>query len=267
MDEPTQTLLNGDAFDLLQNVSDSSIDLILTDPPYGTTCAAWDKAPDFNALFTELWRVLKHDGAILLFAQNPVAAEIITQNRKNFRYEWIFEKPRALGFLNSKKMPLRCHELILVFYRALPTYNAIPIAHQRREPYSQGERRCATPIYGKKKPSPPIASDGARFPRDVVKYSMPQGNTAFHPTQKPIDLLRMLIEQYTLPGEIVLDPFAGSGSTLKAAQITRRRALGFEKDKTYYTQALAWLQSPLAPEKRPRKRKTIDPQQLELPLN
>lgn len=143
-------LINGEAFAELAKIPIGSVDLVLTDPPYGTTQASWDTVPDWGKLFAELWRVLKHNGAILMFSQMPLAADIVVQNRKTFRYEWILEKPRALGFLNAKKMPLRCHELILVFYRALPTYNALPIAHQRRAPYRHGERRCATPVYGKK---------------------------------------------------------------------------------------------------------------------
>lgn len=246
-------LIHGEAFAELAKLPAGSVDLVLTDPPYGTTNAAWDTAPDWDKLFAELWRVLKHNGAILMFSQMPVAADIVVQQRKFFRYQWIFEKPRALGFLNARKMPLRSHELILVFYRALPTYNALPIASQRGNPYHRGESRSTTPLYGKRESSPPIASDGARFPRDVVKYSMPQCNIAFHPTQKPLDLLRMLIEQYSLPGEIVLDPFAGSGSTLKAAQLTGRRAIGIEMDEEYCRRARIWLESAEMPLKRARK--------------
>lgn len=224
--------------------------MVLTDPPYGTTNAAWDKAPDWSALFAELWRVLKPNGVVLMFSQMPVAADIIMQQRSVFRYQWVWEKTQPAGFLNAHKMPMRTHEVILVFYRALPTYNAMPIESQRGKQRIAKIAETKTALYGKKKATLICGSDGSLFPRDVVRFSRPANNERLHPTQKPLDLLQMLIGQYTQPGELVLDPFAGSGSTLKAAQLTGRRAIGIEMDEEYCRRAQAWLDSAELPVKR-----------------
>ena len=107
-------LRNMDALDLLANLTPGSVDAIITDPPYGTTNATWDKTPDWPAFFHACWRVLKKNGVLLIFSQNPTAAQIITQQRRWFRYEWVWEKPNAVGVLNANRMPLRAHELVLM---------------------------------------------------------------------------------------------------------------------------------------------------------
>ena len=234
-------LIRGEAFAELAKIPDGSVDLVLTGPPYGTTDAAWDTAPDWRALFTQLWRVLKPNGALLMFSQMPVAADIVVQQLKNFRYQWVWHKHAPAGFLNAHKMPLRSHEIILVFYRRLPTYNAVPLDSQRSTPYKTMRGAKRTKLYSFFARVTSTSSDGARYPQDVVKYARPSNTDRLHPTQKPLDLLAMLIGQYTHPGELVLDPFAGSGSTLKAAQLTGRRAIGIELDPTYFTRARDWL--------------------------
>ena len=247
-------LINGEAFAELAKIPSGSVDMVLTDPPYGTTHAAWDKAPDWSALFAELWRVLKSNGALLMFSQMPVAADIVAQQRKNFRYQWIWEKTKPVGFFNARRMPMRVHEVILVFYRSLPIFNAVPIASQRGKPYKSNSLLKPSTIYGRANKANPIESkDGRRFPRDVVRNSIPPNSSRLHPTQKPEDLLSMLIGQYTQPGELVLDPFAGSGSTLKAAQLTGRMAIGIEMDEEYCRRARIWLESAEMPLKRARK--------------
>lgn len=208
----------GDCMEWLRTLPDGCADLVLTDPPYGTTHNAWDKLPDFRALFAELWRVLKHNGALLMFAQNPLAAELIVQERKRFRYEWVWEKGHAVGFANAGRMPLRAHELVLVFYRALPTWNAVPITGQAGECYERTLKKRACGCYGSMKRGTYTIGGRERFPRDVVKISRP--GDGFHPTQKPQALCEMLIQQYTRRGELVVDPFAGSGTTAAAAMAT-----------------------------------------------
>lgn len=235
------TLTLGDAMAELAKIPAGSVDMVLTDPPYGITAAEWDKRPDWSALFAALWRVLKGNGALLTFAQMPVAAELVMQQRRHFRYEWVWHKSSPAGFLNSHRMPMRQHELVLVYYRRLPTYNAVPIASQSSTPYKTQRGKTQSRLFH---PSPRVTThckDGSRFPQDVVKYDRPANTDRLHPTQKPLDLLAMLIGQYTHPGELVLDPFAGSGSTLKAAQLTGRRAIGIELDPTYFARARDWL--------------------------
>ena len=235
------TLTLGNAMTELPKIPEGSVDMVLTDPPYGITAATWDKRPVWITLFPDLWRALKPNGAMLIFAQMPVAAELVMLQRRYFRYEWIWHKSSPAGFLNSHRMPMRQHELVLVYYRRLPTYNAVPIPSQSSTPYKTQRGVTQSTLFH---PSPRVTThctDGSRYPQDVVRYDRPANAGRIHPTQKPVDLLAMLIGQYTKPGELVLDPFAGSGSTLKAAQLTGRRAIGIELDPTYFSRARDWL--------------------------
>ncbi len=187
-------LRNKDAMDLLKELPDGSVDAIITDPPFGTTAAIWDKAPDWCVLFKECWRVLKKNGVLVMFSQNPVAADIISQQRGYFRYEWVWEKAQAVGILNANRMPLRAHELVLVFYRALPTWNKVPLDNQRGKPYvAKKEKGHRTEVYKDALYGVSGSVDGSRCPRDVVRFSRPMRTV--HPTQKPVELIRYLIEQ------------------------------------------------------------------------
>ena len=240
------TLIHGDALEELAKLEPGSVDCVCTDPPYGTTDAPWDTAPDWGRLFAELWRVLKPNGALLMFSQNPVAADIIVQQRHYFRYEWVWAKTQSCGFLNANRMPMRAHELVLVFYRALPTYNRVPIASQWKKPYSLKHSMTKTKIYGTIKLDKMSESkDGRRAPQDVIRCSFDAKR--YHATQKPQELLRALLSQYCRPGDLVLDPFAGSGSTLVAARELGLRSIGFELTEHYYNLARERLaeQTPL----------------------
>lgn len=236
--QPLQ-LHHGNAMALLPTLAGSSVDAVITDPPYGTTAAAWDACPPWADLFRELWRVLKPNGALLMFSQNPMAADIITAQRRYFRYEWVWEKPNAVGVLNSKRMPLRAHELVLVFYRKLPTYNRVPLDNQRGTPYKGHGGAHQIPIYKRSLCAAAGSADGTRCPRDVVRFGREQHT--IHPTQKPLALCRYLVEQYTNPGDIVLDPFSGGGTTLAACAATGRRGIGIELDTGFYQAACARL--------------------------
>ena len=226
--------MHGDALDLLASLEPGSVDCVCTDPPYGTTDAPWDAAPDWDRLFAELWRVLKPNGALLMFSQTPLAAELIVRQRRFFRYEWVWAKTRPAGFLNARRMPLRAHELVLVFYRRLPTWRGVPIESQRGAPYRKsGSERVTCELY-KRLPRIDVArcSDGPRCPQDVIRCA--HDKQRYHSTQKPQELLRALLSQYCNPGDLVLDPFAGSGSTLVAAHELGLRAIGFELTEHYY---------------------------------
>lgn len=232
------TITCGDCMEWLKTLPDGCADMVLTDPPYGTTHNAWDKLPDFRALFAELWRVLKYNGALLMFAQNPLAAELIVQERKRFRYEWVWEKTMACGMFNSSRAPLRAHELILVFYRATPTYNAVQcFGHSGKAYTSKHSARRGGGNYGHRRGDSVSVGGTERFPRDVIKIG--RSRDSFHPTQKPQALCEMLIQQYTHRGELVVDPFAGSGTTAAAARATGRRFLSCELDAGYHAKAVA----------------------------
>lgn len=239
-------LYNNDCLEVLPSIPDGVIDMILCDPPYAVTAAHWDKHLDWESIWAHYWRILKPNGVAVLFAQMPFAAQQVCSQLKYFRYEWIWEKGQPTGFLNSKKMPLKCHEQLLVFYRKLPTYNLIHMPNQSRDKYVRicnNGRINKMEIYGNTKSTNLITfkSEGERYPRDVIRFKTVNAETGFkkngttvHPTQKPTSLLRHMIQVYTNPGEVVLDNCMGSGSTCVAAVETGRQYIGIEQEEKYY---------------------------------
>ena len=220
-----------DAFEGLKNIPAASVDMVLTDPPYGTTENKWDMPIDLEALWKELKRITKSNAPILMFSQMPFTAVAVMSNPKMFRYEWIAEKGNATGFLNANRMPLKAHENILVFYKKLPTYNP---QMEKGEPYIRG-KSGGTRNYGNFRAIEKINVDGTRYPRDVIKGKWDSFVKTLHPTQKPAPLLEYLIETYTNKnGAVVLDPFMGSGTTAVAAINTGRNFIGFEREQDYF---------------------------------
>ncbi len=227
------TIMQGDALQTMLSIPAGSVDAIITDPPYGLTAASWDAAPDWPEFFAACWRVLKPAGALIVFSAQPTAAELICLEKARYRYEWIWEKANAVGILNANRMPLRAHEHILVFYRKAPTWNKVPIPNQRGRRFRYAQSRHPTATYKSALNTGAVCEDGSRCPRSVVYYAREQHTV--HPTQKPTALVRMLIEQYTLPGQLVLDPYMGSGTTLVAAAEVGRRGYGIELQADYVT--------------------------------
>ena len=228
------TLICGDCMEVLPTLEDKSVQLILADPPFGTTSNVWDKTLDMDAIWPHIRRVRTPAAATLLFAQQPFASDLISGNCREYRYEWVYCKRNATGFLNSHKMPLRAHELILTFYARLPTYNSQ--MQSGGKPYIR--RHAGSGIATNYRPhgARVTVSDGSRYPTDVLSgFEMQRGA---HPTQKPIDLLAYLIRTYTDPGDTVLDFCMGSGSTCVAALQEGRKAIGIELDKSYYDTAV-----------------------------
>jgi DNA modification methylase len=224
-------LLQGDCLELMSSIDDKSIDLILCDLPYGTTCNKWDTVIPFDKLWAQYNRIIKDNGAIVLFSQMPFGANLIMSNPKMFRYEWIWEKERGTGFLNAKKMPLKVHENILVFYKHLPTYN--PQMRTGFKPYTTTNRTNCSSNYGDFQ-EVVIKSDGDRYPIDIVEVNREMG---LHPTQKPVALLEYLIKTYTNEGDLVLDNCMGSGSTGVACVNINRDFIGIELDENYFNVA------------------------------
>jgi DNA modification methylase len=221
-------LQQGDCLELMKDISDKSIDLILCDLPYGTTQNKWDTVIPFDELWKQYNRIIKDNGAILLFSQMPFGANLIMSNPKMFRYEWIWEKERGTGFLNAKKMPLKVHENILVFYKHLPKYN--PQMRTGFNAYTGGNKTNCSSNYGNFK-GVASHSDGDRYPIDIVEFKRDMG---LHPTQKPVELLEYLIKTYTNEGDTVLDNCMGSGSTGVACLNTNREFIGMELDEKYF---------------------------------
>ena len=225
-------LIQGDCLEVMKNIPSASVDMILCDLPYGTTRNKWDTCLNLSKLWEQYKRIIKDNGAIVLFSQMPFTAALVMSNPKMFRYEWIAEKSLATGFLNAKRMPMKAHENILVFYKKLPTYNA---QMTKGKPYSI-TRRDIGGQYLHNFESIETKNEGTRCPRDVLRdlWQPYCGGKMYHPTQKPVPLLEYLIKTYTNEGDTVLDNCMGSGSTGVACVNTKRDFVGVELDENYF---------------------------------
>ena len=220
-------LLKGDCLELMKAIPSGSIDAIITDPPYGTTACKWDSVIDFDLMWEQLNRIIKPNGAIVLFGE-PFSSALRMSNIKNYKYDWIWEKSRPTGFLNAKKQPLRKTENISVFYKKQPTYNRqFKKVKERVFTRSKGGG-----TYGEQKNIPTNVSNGGREnPYTLIDFKCINGQ---HPTQKPIPLMEYLIKTYTNENETVLDFTMGSGSTGVAAKNLNRNFIGIEQDENYF---------------------------------
>lgn len=222
-------LYQGDCLEEMKNIPDKSIDMILCDLPYGTTRNKWDTVIDLDLLWIQYERIIKDNGAIVLFAQVPFNIILGYSNLKLLKYEWIWEKEQGTGHLNAKKMPLKSHENIMVFYKKPPTYNPQMVGNEVRTVKRSGNKSKTT-NYGdfiEIKESTYIG----RYPKDIIKFNKDKG---YHPTQKPVALLEYLIKTYTNEDEIVLDNTMGSGSTGVACVNTNRKFIGIELNEKYF---------------------------------
>lgn len=235
-------LYHGDCFDFLPKISDKSVDLILTDMPYGTLNksnpdAQWDKEVSLPSLWNQYKRIIKPNGAILLFGQGVFAAKLILSNPKWFKFDFVWDKVRKSNFLNCKKMPMRQHEQVLVFYDKPPTYNPQMVRcepHQRNHSRGRLDKEQTNTCYGKFGKAETIISD-FKYPGTIVKF--PKGHSKedwLHGTAKPVNLLRWLIRTYSNEGDLVLDNFAGSSSTAIACIDEKRDWIMMEKDDVFY---------------------------------
>ena len=217
----------------MKNIPNKSIDMILCDLPYGTTQNKWDSVIPLDKLWEQYCRIIKDNGAIVLFAQTPFDKVLGSSNLKMLRYEWIWEKTTATGHLNAKKMPMKAHENILVFYKKLPTYNPQKTTgHTPVHSYTKHQDDGSN--YGKTVVGISGGGSTERYPRSVQRFKSDKQKCALHPTQKPVELLEYLIKTYTNEGDLVLDNCMGSGSTAVACLNTNRKFLGFELDENYF---------------------------------
>jgi site-specific DNA-methyltransferase (adenine-specific) len=227
----------GDCLDIIpKNIDDKLVDLILCDLPYGTTRCKWDTVIDLERLWVEYNRIIKPNGAILLFAQTPFDKVLGASNLKMLKYEWIWEKTQATGFLNAKKMPMKSHENILVFYDKKPKYN--PQKTNGHKPINSYTKYVTTQnnteLYGKMNKEIKGGGETDRYPRSVLKFASDKQKSCLHPTQKPLALCEYLIKTYTDEGGLVLDNAAGSGTTGLAAKNLKRDFILIEKEEKYY---------------------------------
>ncbi len=205
--------------------------MILCDLPYGITSAEWDKVIDIPSMWSAYNRIIKDHGAICLFSKLPFACDLINGNRKNFRYEWIWEKTNRAGFLNANRMPLRIHENILIFYKHLPEYHP---QFAEGKPYFHRQAKSVGALYHDHEKRNTHSSDGKRYPADIIKFANSDRRKQFHPTWKPVELLEYLVKTYTSEGDVVLDNCMGSGSTGVACVNTNRDFIGMELDENFY---------------------------------
>lgn len=224
----------GDCLEVMKLIPNASVDMILCDLPYGVTKNKWDSVIDLRTLWAEYERIIKESGAIVLFGQDKFSAKLMLSNEKLHRYNLIWEKTTPTGFLNAKKMPLRSHEDILVFYKKLPTYNPQKTTgHKRKVSTAQHKRGSKkTSNYGEHDLITYDSTD--RYPKSVLKFSTDKQKVALHPTQKPLKLIEYLISTYSNENEIILDNCAGSGTTGLGAKNLNRNYIMIENDETYY---------------------------------
>ena len=236
-------LYNDDMFNVFKELDDNSVDLLLTDFPYGTLNKRnkWDTIIDYDLFWKEAYRICKINAAIVSTAAQPFTSVLISSNYKDFKYAWVWEKSKASNYLNSKKQPLRAHEDIVVFYRKQCTYNPQMVAG---DPYDKGTAVRDTEAYGVQTKAIHVASeDGMRYPRSVQYFKTAESEGKYHPTQKPLRLMEYLVKTYSNPGNVVLDPCMGSGSTGIACINTDRQFIGIEKDPDYFNLATKRIHS------------------------
>ena len=219
--------MNQDCIEGMKQISDKSIDCIICDPPYGVTDCKWDKVIPLHDMWNEFSRIIKPDGAVVLFSAEPFTTDVIVSNRRNFRYKWYWIKSNKTGAPFAKVQPMRQVEEILVFYKKHGTYNP-----QGLKPFYRinSVKRHRSEVYRQKKSDSIQTATG--YPSNVLHFAKDTHN--MHPTQKPLALIEYLIKTYTNEGETVLDPCIGSGTTAVAAVNTGRHFIGFETDKNYF---------------------------------
>ena len=232
-------LYNGNCLEIMKDIPDNSIDMVLCDLPYGTTACKWDNVIPFEPLWEQYNRIIKSNGAICLFGSEPFSSALRMSNIKDYKYDWIWRKPRGTGHLNAKKQPLRDAENICVFYKKQCFYNP---QFAKGEPYSalkggktskiseKGQTTYGTFMNGAEYRND---NNGFRYPKQIIEFGVVERGTV-HPTQKPVALLEYLIKTYTNEGETVLDNCMGSGSTGVACQNTNRNFVGIELDEHYF---------------------------------
>ena len=230
-------LYNGDCLEVMKTLHDKSIDMILTDLPYGLTQNKTDIVIPFEQLWEQYERIIKDNGAIVLFAQGLFYVALVNSNRKLFRYDLVWDKVLTSGFLNAKRMPLRQHEQIAVFYKKLPTYN--PQFTEGKPLHGKGtaykNKDIKNQNYGKFNATDDIRKGSTeKYPTSIIKFAKPHPSIAKHRTEKSIECLEWLIKTYTNENETVLDSCMGSGSCGVACKNTNRNFIGIELDQHYF---------------------------------
>lgn len=232
-------IYNEDCFDLMLDIENNSIDGIITDPPFGVTALAWDIRPDLDKMFSEFNRVIKPDGQIIIFSQQPFTTDLINANRKNFKYDLIWDKVRPVGMFTANKKPMRQHENILIFNKRAKYNN---IKNYKKNTIGMMSKKCKNKIstissyYNTERK---FSENNCKYGnvRTIFRYlinNLTRDKSGLHPTQKPLLLIKDLVRMYSDENDLILDPFSGSGVLAVAAYGTKRNFICIEKEKGYY---------------------------------
>jgi len=228
----------GDCLDMMEEIEDGSVDMVLTDPPYGTTQCKWDTVIPLEPMWKQLKRITKKNATIVMTAAQPFTSALIMSNVKMFKYCWYWNKVSPKGHLNAKKQPLRLIEDVVVFYSKPPVYNPQKTSGHKRIIKSSVYKKSGdgSQVYGQENRNT-FYDSTERYPNGLVTFSGGDQSKKIHPTQKPVALMEYMIKTYTNEGETVLDFTMGSGTTGVACQNLNRSFIGIEKDRDYYRAA------------------------------
>jgi DNA modification methylase len=228
-------LMQGDCLERMKDIKDGSIDMVLTDPPYGTTACKWDSIIPLEPMWEQLKRIIKPNGAIVMTASQPFTSVLTCSNLPMFKYCWAWDKVLPRGHLNAKKQPLRVIEDVCVFYAKQCTYNPQKTTGHKRKVArtTYNKKGIGEQVYGREKRDT-FYDSTERYPKTLLQFSTANQSNKTHPTQKPVTLMEYLICTYTNEDETVLDFTMGSGSTGVACVNTNRNFIGIELDETYF---------------------------------
>ena len=232
-------LIKGECIEQMKQIPTGSVDAIITDPPYGTTACKWDSVIDFELMWEQLNRIIKPNGAIVLFGSEPFSSALRMSNIKNYKYDWIWDKVTGGNFIQLKNVPSKCYENISVFYKKKPTYNPVMEVKEKRNVRPKTKQKSTTKILSVSSGFlQRTSSDKLKFPRAIQVFNRMKNECnnlkRVHPTQKPVALMEYLIKTYTNENETVLDFTMGSGSTGVAAKNLNRNFIGIEQDQKYF---------------------------------
>lgn len=228
------SVVNGDCLEVMKDIESNSIDCIITDLPYGTTSSKWDIVIPFAQLWEHYTRIIKNNGAIVLFSSQPFTSLLITSNPKMFKYCWVWDKKLTGNPMLAKYQPLKIHEEICVFSKG--RHNYYPIMTKGKKRITGGG---TSKLWDMSMAKTKITDE--YYPKSIITYNIKNRKSFKHPTQKPTDLLEYLIKTYSKEDDVILDSCMGSGSTIVSAIKLNRKYIGIEKDKKYYDIAKNWI--------------------------
>lgn len=227
---PLNQIIQGDCLEVMKSFPDKCIDLVLTDPPYGTTQCSWDTIIPFEDMWREIERVVKDSGAIVMTASQPFTAQLVSSNIKHFRHGWVFDKGLSGNIFLAKYQPMKVHEDVCVFGKETPNYYPIKTKGEARKYVNRGMREDSA--FGAFKDYEGETIND-RNPISILYFPNTDRKNIMHPTQKPVELFKYLLQTYSKEYDTILDPFLGSGTTAVACKQLKRNFIGIEMSSDY----------------------------------